>query len=390
MFIHELILRNILSFGGAAQRLEMRPLNVLIGPNGSGKSNLLEAIGLLRSSATKLTAPLRGPGSSSVRDWIWKGAPHESATLEAVLAGRPRSAPLRHRLVFAERGSRFELLDEAIEYAQPGAGHDSPFFFYRFQAGKPVLSVSEGGRRDLRQEDIPPDESILSLRRDPDQYPELAHLAEHYSKTRIYREWAFGRSAVFRVPQAADLPSDRLEEDFSNLGLFLNQLRSAPKTKRLIQDRLRDLYAGIDDFDVRINEGSVQTVLTEGDFVIPATRLSDGTLRYLCLLAILSHPTPPPLVCIEEPELGLHPDMLPRLADLLIEASERTQLVVTTHSDILIDALSELPESVVVVEKNEGQSSLRRLADDEEMHDWLKKYRLGQLWVQGQLGGKRW
>lgn len=390
MFIHELILQNLLSFGGDALRLELRPLNVLIGPNGSGKSNVLEAIGLLRSSATKLTAPLRGPGSSSVRDWIWKGAPQECAVLEAVLEGRPHGGPLRHRLAFAESGSRFELVDEAVEYAQPSPGHDAPDFFYRYQGGRPVLSGFDGGRRELRREDLPPDESILSLRRDPDQYPELAHLAERYARIRVYREWAFGKSSIFRVPQAADLPTDRLEEDFSNLGLFLNRLRSVPQTKRLIRDRLRDLYEGIDDFDVRIAEGSVQTVLTEGDFVIPATRLSDGTLRYLCLLAILAQPAPPPVVCIEEPELGLHPDMLPRVADLLVEASARMQLVVTTHSDILVDALSEQPEAVVVVEKQGGRSSLRRLADDAEMRDWLKSYRLGQLWIQGQLGGSRW
>jgi len=65
-------------------------------------------------------------------------------------------------------------------------------------------------------------------------------------------------------------------------------------------------------------------IFTEGDFSIPATRLSDGTLRYLCLLAILCDPEPPPLICIEEPELGLHPDILPKLADLLVSASERT------------------------------------------------------------------
>ena len=60
-------------------------------------------------------------------------------------------------------------------------------------------------------------------------------------------------------------------------------------------------------------------------------------------------PDPPPLICIEEPELGLHPDLLPKLADHLVTASERTQLIVTTHSDILVDALTERPETVVVL-----------------------------------------
>lgn len=77
--------------------------------------------------------------------------------------------------------------------------------------------------------------------------------------------------------------------------------------------------------------------LTEGDVSIPATRHSDGTLRYLCLLAIMCAPEPPKLICIEEPELGLHPDIPPKVADLLRKASEQTQLIVTTHSDILVE-----------------------------------------------------
>jgi len=152
---------------------------------------------------------------------------------------------------------------------------------------------------------------------------------------------------------------------------------------------LRRLYEGLDDFDVRIKGGTVEVFLTEGDFVIPASRLSDGTLRFLCLLAILCDPDPPQLICIEEPELGLHPDMLPSLADLMIAASERTQLVVTTHSDILVDAMTDRPENVVIFEKHQGCTQMKRL-DSKELEHWLKDYRLGRLWTDGELGGVRW
>ena len=231
--------------------------------------------------------------------------------------------------------------------------------------------------------------SILAQRRDPELYPEITYLAETYEKFRIYREWAFGRNTIFRDPQRADMRNDRLEEDFSNLGLFLSRLRKTPKVKKAILDGLKDLYDGITDFETFVEGGSVQVFLSEGDFSIPATRLSDGTLRYLCLLAILCDPTPPPLICIEEPELGLHPDILPKLADLLVAASERTQLIVTTHSDILVDALTERPEAVVVCEKHDGQTEMRRL-DKKDLAAWLDEYRLGQLWLKGKLGGTRW
>lgn len=390
MLIHQLTLRGILSFGPDAEPLEMRPLNLLIGPNGSGKSNLIESIGLIRSTATKLTAPMRGTGGSAVGDWIWKGTRNGRAKVEAVLDNPLGNQPLRHRIEFTEKSSRLELLDESIENSTPYPGYAEPYYYYRFQAGHPVLNAKGAVRREMRREDVAPDESILSQRKDPDQYPELAHLSDLYARARLYREWSFGRTSVFRSPQDASLPGDRLEENFSNLGLFLNHLRRKPKAKKAILERLRDLYEGLDDFDVRVQGGTVEVFLTEGDFIIPASRLSDGTLRYLCLLAILCDPDPPPLICIEEPELGLHPDMLPKIADLLIAASDRTQLVVTTHSDMLVDAMTERPESVVVMEKHEGKTLARRLQNNAELQGYLEHYRLGEMWLRGMIGGTRW
>jgi predicted ATPase len=109
----------------------------------------------------------------------------------------------------------------------------------------------------------------------------------------------------------------------------------------------------------------------------------------MCLLAILLNPTPPPLVCIEEPELGLHPDLVVRVADLLKEASTRMQLVVTTHSDMLLDALSDTPESIVVCSKEEGETVMTRL-DAEEMRPYLEEHGLSHWWNSGTLGGRRW
>ncbi|MFH0997267.1 MAG: AAA family ATPase, partial [Pseudomonadota bacterium] len=261
---------------------------------------------------------------------------------------------------------------------------------YRYRNGNPVVNTVKKQQRTLPKGTIEHDRSILAQRRDPENYPELAWLTQNYEKIRIYREWVFGRNAVFREPQKADMRNDALEEDFSNLGLFLNRLKTRfPVAKMEIIAGLKDLYDGINDFDVFIEGGTVQVFFTEGSFSIPATRLSDGTLRYLCLLAILCDPEPPPLICIEEPELGLHPDILPKVADLLRVASTRTQLIVTTHSDILVDAMTETPEVVVVCSKVQGQSVMERL-NPESLCEWLNSYRLGQLWTKGEIGGTRW
>lgn len=119
---------------------------------------------------------------------------------------------------------------------------------------------------------------------------------------------------------------------------------------------------------------------------VPATRLSDGTLRFLGLLAFLLAPVPPPLVCIEEPELGLHPDATSIVADLLVEASQRTQLIVTTHSDALVSALTEHAESVLVCDHNGEGTTLNRVESD-KLKFWMQKFRLGEIWRIGKLGG---
>ncbi len=388
MLIHAIKLNNFLSFSESSEAIPLGPLNVIIGPNGSGKSNLLESIELLRSTPEQLLKPIREGGG--VRDWLWKGGSGTpTASLEVVIANPKGQQNLRYKLAFTEVGQRFEIVDERIEKEKPdGPQHSQPYFYYHFNSGRPALNV-KGTKRSLQQEDVDLEKSILSQRRDPEQYPEITYLGQVLGKIRLYREWSFGRYTIPRMPQKADLPNDTLEPDASNLGLVLNRLRRDPQVKQRLLKSLQALYNGIDDYDVQIEGGTVQVFFHEGRFTVPATRLSDGTLRYLCLLAILCHPNPPPLICIEEPELGLHPDVLPTLAELLKEASERTQIIITTHSDVLVDAMSDCPEVVLVAEKTENGSTLTRL-DAKKLKPWLEKYRLGQLWTRGDIGGTRW
>ena len=388
MLIRRIKQTNLLSFGPDSGGLELKRLNVLIGPNGSGKSNLLEGIDILRSAPRDLPVPIREGGG--IHDWIWRGKPEgSSAHIEAILENPQGSQALRYRLGFAERGQRFELTEERIENEQSYKGHAKPYIYYAQTNGRAFLNYKDEARRDLRPEEVKPEQSILAQRKDPDHYPELTYLGETLSRIRIYREWSLGRDTPPRLPQKADLPNDFLQEDGKNLALVLNRFQGEPAVKRRVLDALHKLYEGITDFYVNIESSTVQLFLQEGDMVIPATRLSDGTLRYLCLLAILCHPQPPPLICIEEPELGLHPDILPTVSKLLLEASERSQLIVTTHSDMLVDALTNEWWSIVVCEKRDGQTAMRRL-DEEKMAAWLENYRLGELWSSGEIGGNPW
>jgi predicted ATPase len=392
MLIHRIKLTNLLSF--SSLELELKPLNILIGHNGSGKSNLIEAIALIQSTPKGIAGPIRDGGK--MPDWIWKGAaPQSDATIDATiqpLRAKDKSN-LRYKLSFASAGSRFEIVDERIENEKPLKGHDEPRYYYFYQNGFPVINVGNPddpqNKRRLKREDVDPEKSIIAQRRDPDNYPELTWLGDMFGKIRIYRDWSFGRYTPPRLRQPTDLATDFLDENCSNLGLVLNNLHNQPETKAKILDALNSLYPTITDFGVSIEGGTAQIFLHEGRFSIPATRLSDGTLRYLCLLSILCHPTPPPLICIEEPELGLHPDALAKLAELMRDASKRTQLIITTHSDILVDEFTDEPGLVVTFEKS-GESTVATRLDPKALEEWLDKYTLGEMRQSGHIGGNRW
>ncbi len=392
--LKSLKIRNLLSFGSVGVDLPFLPLNVLIGPNGTGKSNLIDILSVFQAAPTALAEPVRKGGG--VCDWLRQRGQGPSARLEAIIDYPRGPENLRHCLEFAAEGGRFSLIDEKIENEFPIKGHNVAFFFYKYENNHPVLNIHQqdssrnrqGRSRRLKREDVDPEQSILSQRKDPEMYPEITWLAQTYGKISIYRDWTFGRYTKPRLPQPADLPNDYLLENASNLGLVLKNIQMTGGERKVLEG-LRELYDGITGFDVAIQGGTVQLYLKEGDQFIPATRLSDGTLRYLSLLAVLCNPKPPGLICIEEPELGLHPDVLPFLAELLIEASQHTQLVITTHSEILVNALSEHPEYVLVCEKENDETSIRR-CDAEQLSIWLEDYSLGDLWRSGQIGGNRW
>lgn len=400
--IKTLRIQNLLSYGDAMPEFTLEPLNVFIGANASGKSNLLEALRLLAATPGDLTVPIRDGGG--IGEWLWKGTENiPTAEIETTI-DYPDGVPLRYRLAFTRAGQYLELTDEAVENAHPCAGDDDTFFYYRYQQGQPMLNTRsqiaettlvlkepEWVKRSLKREELQSNQSILAQRKDPDLYPALTYLASQFHGIRLYGDWCIGDNTRLRQPQPADLPEDFLLENCRNLGLVLNEIDQHPQVKRALLVSLRKFYEAAEDLTVKVTGGTVQVFLHERGLKqpIPATRLSDGTLRFICLLTIFCHPSPPPVVCIEEPEIGLHPDILPAIAELLVEASTRMQLFITTHSAALVSALSETPEAVVVCERDDTGTQLRRL-DPEKLAKWLERYSLGDLWGMGELGGNRW
>jgi predicted ATPase len=386
--IEQITLTDFLSFGPGSHALKLHPLNVLIGPNGSGKSNLVEAFSVLRAVPKDLPLPIRQGGG--VDEWIWRAAGHEhadSAAIEVLLsAGEIAASAVRYRVAFGSESGRFVVHDERIENQ---TGSPKPYFYFGYENGRPMLNNAKDVRRSLERADIDRTQSILSQRRDPESYPEVAATGDRFKEILIYRAWSFGPQSVIRAACGADVQTDKLLEDFSNLPARLAALKRSPAVKKRLLALLSEVAPGFTDVEIIPEGGQLRLYLTEGERNVPAHRLSDGTLRYLSLLAILLDPGSARLVLIEEPELGLHPDVLPGLRDLLVEASSRFQLIVTTHSTQLVDAMTEHVDAVVVCDKESTTSRMSRL-ELGQIERWREHGSLGTLWLSGRIGGTRW
>ncbi len=386
--IRQISLTNFLSFGPKGQTLELEPLNVLIGANASGKSNFLEAFRFLRAIPGDLARHVRESGGIS--ELLWKGSGEAPIARIEVVTALEKVTGLKHQLGFSTNSiERFKLREEVIApLAHKGSASS---YAFHDKKGKGVLRkiTSPKAARSTHRISVEPDtqHSVISLIKNPTVYPELTALEDFYSHIQFGGGWNLSRFGAVRQPQRTDLPSGALLEDASNLGLILNNFPN--KTKAAIVGHLQKVYERLEEIITKVDGNTVQIFFQEKGFELPVStsRVSEGALRYLCLLVTLLNPTPPPLICLDEPETALHPHTLYFLADLLIEAAQRTQLIVTTQSDELISGLTDVPEAVVVCDRFFDDGTQLQRLKPEQVEPFFDRYALGDLWRMGEIGG---
>jgi predicted ATPase len=400
---------NLLSFGPNTEEIELRPLNILIGPNGSGKSNLIEVIRLL------CMLPEKEPWGSVLQtggadEWLWQGGrnrnPHASIVIEIQWEMPHNERFAKEPLIYEyEIGldkyqTLFQVAAESLQMASRNDSyHDLSTFFVRNGTQGHLYSRSSPQNEPLVVFNLISDRSVLSQIADRQlleagmgsSLPEMIEIRDFFDRFEFHQDWEFGADLSARDPVLAGQSVDRLEESGLNLAQMVAHFKSfyRPTFERLTE-LLSKFSTDFKSVDVRLYGASLQLAIQErSGFSTSAYRLSDGTLRWIALLAILLNPDPAPVTCLDEPELGLHPDIIPTLADLLREASGRTQLILTTHSTDLVDAFSDEPESICVCEKRDGATQIKRLHKD-QLKVWLDDYSLGRLWASGEIGGNRW
>lgn len=354
------------------REFELRDLNVLIGANGSGKSNF---IGFFRMLAEiygqRLQAYVQKQGGPDAL--LHYGRKHTSR-IEGQLSFGPHAGPYF-----------FEL--------EPTA--DNRLMFGAESVG---LGVDAGlGHRDAMESWIPDAGKMFDTWRDagmaidPGTQEHLVAMLPPIDRLRVYHFHDTSESALVKQVHPTN-DNLRLKSDASNLAPFLRMLREHHNGYyRAIVDSIRLIAPFFDDFVYR--EGNPATIELEWtekgnpDTPFKAHVLSDGTLRFICLATLLQQPAElmPPVVLLDEPELGLHPFAINVLADLFKLAAEQTQLIVATQSAQLLSCLE--PEDVIVVDRKDNASTFRRLGEA-ELHTWLNDYSLGELWEMNVLGGR--
>jgi len=234
-------------------------------------------------------------------------------------------------------------------------------------------------------------ESVLSQFKDPADSTPITEVGLHFSQIRIYREFRTSPGSPVRIGVSTATWKEALTDGGDNLALMLHELNFLDRHER-IRDYIRRFCERFEDVKINIGDGLARTFLRESGLVdlLSAIRMSDGTLKFLALLAALFHPKPPPLMCIEEPEIGLHPDAMHLVTEALVEASQSVQLIVTTHSDALVDSLTDQPESVLVCERDFDNGTQMKRLSKEDLKEWLEHYTLGEIWRKGEIGGGRY
>jgi predicted ATPase len=374
MLLRELTLENIFSF--KKTKVELRGLNVLIGPNAVGKSNLIEAISLLQAAPTGLSAAVLRHGGVRVVCSLAVRSP-----IAAIHCWEIGGEALQYRLEFSEQAAGFTIL---LERLASDEGLGSNLYFNRTPESV-FFGLDPIGKR------IQPNESVFALFKSPADETPITRIGQQLEAIRIYREFRTTRDSEARKGVSTSSSKDFLDDQGDNLALVLLDMDFKGLHER-VREYLHRFCDRFDDVKVRLDGPIAKTYIEESGLLEPLVswRLSDGTLKFLCLLAVLLEKDPPPLICIEEPEVGLHPEAIQIVAQALVDASERTQVVVTTHSEALIDALSDRPEDVLVAERDFDNGTQFRRLDSHQLSVWLERYTLGALWRKGEIGGNRW
>jgi predicted ATPase len=281
------------------------------------------------------------------------------------------------------------FIDEYASTSFDPSTNTGPVFYLKFTNGYGFLTSADGN--EVQYENyVDLGNLALSNVSDTDRYPVLTSIRRAISDLAIYDYFDTTPTSLIRKPM---LPTSekRLLPIGENLAQLLNTIKINDKSVYTrIVEMLHEVNPNFTGFDYNFIGGNIELMLEEAQLnrSIHVSRISDGTLRYLCLLAILFNPQRGKVICIDEPEIGLHPDMISGIAQAIIEASKKSLIIISTHSEHLLNAFEI--ETIRVFEKDNHNATTISQYEKKDFESWYDEFSVGKMWRQGDLGGNRW
>jgi predicted ATPase len=342
--------------------IRIKKLNVLIGPNGAGKSNFISFFKFLNKLFEKQLQLYIGQNGRA-ENFLYFGLKKSTFLSGSITFNNEWRNQYQFKMI-PDRDGNLIFETEYSNFKRPGTTN---WDFKQINSpGKP--------------------ESIL---KDDDAYRN-AYLRTYFSSLRLFHFHDTSFNSRIKQPSiATDYAS--LQEDGGNLAAFLYRLQEAnTKHFKIIEKVVQSIAPFFDRFFLKPDEINQQQIYLRwyekgSDQLFTAHNLSDGTLRMICLSTLLLQPELPATIIIDEPELGLHPFAISKLAAMLQTASEKAQIIISTQSVNLVNEFTA--DDVIVVERREDQTVFARQSN-ESLKNWLEDYSLGELWEKNVLGGR--
>lgn len=394
MRIESIRLKNFRAFREMHMR-EIPSFCVLVGANGTGKSTLFSVFSFLRDAmTTNVTAALGRLGGSKgfqeVRSRGCEGAIEIELKIRADL-GRPQPSLITYSLTLDEVDGKPVVEREVLKYRRGSGGQ--PWHFIDFSRGKGEAVTNEmdsvTDETELQREPQTlksPDILAIKGLAQFERFPAAVALGT------LIENWHLSDFHISRArPEQEAGYAEHLSREGENLSLVIEYMhKQHPNVFQSILTKLARRIPGITSVESKVTEeGRVLLKFQDGSFEDPflARYVSDGTIKMLAYLVLLLDPKPHPLLCVEEPENQLYPDLLSELAEEFRSyASHGGQVFVSTHSPDFLNAV-ETEEAFWLVKRN-GYTELRRAKDDEQIVAYMADGdKLGYLWKQGLLEG---
>ena len=401
--LKELIIKDFFSFKGE-NHIPLNPgVNMLLGINGSGKTSFLNAIRLMYEGVC-------GAGFENLFQLEWGGfndvvnanGPDIPKTIELTyifdekalkraVAKSDFKFDVHYKIIIRPLGATGYTIEEKL-FTTDLKGNNGKFIYLDFRGGKGYLSVyhKEGIKTENFRGMTSDQELVLRQISDPRRYKPMHIIRTAVSEISLFETFDTRENSSLRKP-AKSSSEMRLSSDGENLVSVLNNLNTDDSMAfNDIEGKLRIINPNFLKFNFKTFGSRLYMFLGERNMRnnIGIRFISDGTLRYILMMSILMNPHTGKLIGMDEPEGRLHPDMINSLAEMLKSAATRSQVIVATHSPLLLNLFDI--EDVLVFEKDKDNCSVVKQYYEEDFPEWEGEYLPGQMWLHGVIGGKRW